>query len=288
MKVGIVLSGGGAKGAFEVGALSILLPYLKRNGHELVAISGTSIGAFNGAFVASKQFHELERIWYDWDSKNCELVRPPFLSPYLSLFTHGYMFNTPSKFLREKLDADALLKSNIKYTNVLIRAADGFTRVGGNVQNKSTDILYQEILASMAAAPVTPVVTVDGHAYVDGGFRDTIPVRAMLDSVQKPDRVYVIAVNPKDRIWNPAIASAKGGSFFKRINFAFNDILWDEAHRNDIDEGKRKMRSDKNYIVVYPEYAITTAADFSQKKIREAIAHGKDMMNRTLGFEGGI
>lgn len=286
MKVGIVLSGGGAKGAFEVGALSILLPYLKRNGHELVAISGTSIGAFNGAFVAAKQFHDLEKIWYNWGEKNCELVRPPFVSPYVSLMTHGYMFGTPSRFLRKKLDAEALLKSNIKYTNVSIRAADGFTRVGGNIQNKSTDIIYQEILASMAAIPVTPAVMVDGHAHVDGGFRDTIPVRAMLDSVEKPDRIYVIAVNPKDRIWNASLVQGRRCSFFKKVNFALNDILWDEAHRNDIEEGKRKMKNDKNYIVVYPEYAVTTGANFSQTKLRDAIAHGKDVMSRTLGFEG--
>lgn len=284
MKVGIVLSGGGAKGAFEIGALSVLLPFMKRYGQELVAVSGTSIGAFNGAFVAANQFDDLSDIWHEWDAKNCDLTKAPFINPYLSLVTHGYMYGTPSKFLREKLDADALLNSATKYMNVSIRAADGFTRVGGNIQNKSKDILYQEILASMAIIPVCPAVTVDGHAYVDGGFRDTVPVKALLDNVQKPDRIYVIAVNPKERVWNPILAENSRRSLLARAGFTFNDILWDEVHRNDIDEGKRKMKSDKNYVVIHPEYAITTGADFSEKKIREAIAHGKDVMSRTLGF----
>jgi len=50
-KLGIVLSGGGAKGAYEVG----FLKYLAEEGIQADAIAGTSIGALNGAIYASKR-----------------------------------------------------------------------------------------------------------------------------------------------------------------------------------------------------------------------------------------
>ena len=49
----LVLSGGGARGAYEVGALSELLPELERRGEAPRIVVGTSVGAFNAAFIAA-------------------------------------------------------------------------------------------------------------------------------------------------------------------------------------------------------------------------------------------
>ena len=48
-KVGLVLSGGGAKGAYQVGVLR----YMAEAGMKVDAVSGASIGALNGAIVAN-------------------------------------------------------------------------------------------------------------------------------------------------------------------------------------------------------------------------------------------
>lgn len=55
----LVLSGGGAKGAFGAGAIRAL----HDAGERFDTICGTSIGAFNGAFVAQEKFAELELFW---------------------------------------------------------------------------------------------------------------------------------------------------------------------------------------------------------------------------------
>lgn len=62
--VGLVLSGGGARGAYEVGVLRRLAD----EGVEVVAVSGTSIGALNGAVVAAAKSmvdasQKLEAVW---------------------------------------------------------------------------------------------------------------------------------------------------------------------------------------------------------------------------------
>jgi NTE family protein len=54
MSVALVLSGGGARGAYEIGALSVLLPELERRGERPIVLVGTSVGAFNCAYLAAR------------------------------------------------------------------------------------------------------------------------------------------------------------------------------------------------------------------------------------------
>ena len=55
----LVLSGGGAKGAFQIGALEVFYEH----GYEFNIISGVSVGALNGAMIATRQFNELQQLW---------------------------------------------------------------------------------------------------------------------------------------------------------------------------------------------------------------------------------
>ena len=58
-KIGLVLEGGGSKGAYQVGVLKALL----ENGYRFDAVTGTSIGALNGAIPAQEGPDTLEEIW---------------------------------------------------------------------------------------------------------------------------------------------------------------------------------------------------------------------------------
>jgi NTE family protein len=51
--VGLVLAGGGARGAYELGVLSVLLPVLELRGERPCILVGTSVGAINAASVAA-------------------------------------------------------------------------------------------------------------------------------------------------------------------------------------------------------------------------------------------
>jgi NTE family protein len=51
--VALVLAGGGARGAYEIGALSVLLPRLDERGERPNIILGTSVGALNAAYLAA-------------------------------------------------------------------------------------------------------------------------------------------------------------------------------------------------------------------------------------------
>jgi NTE family protein len=53
VEIGLVLPGGGARGAYEVGALSVLLPALEARGERVTIVCGTSVGGINAAFAGA-------------------------------------------------------------------------------------------------------------------------------------------------------------------------------------------------------------------------------------------
>ena len=53
MAVGLVIAGGGARGAYEAGVLAELLPWLEERGERPTVLVGTSVGALTAAFLAS-------------------------------------------------------------------------------------------------------------------------------------------------------------------------------------------------------------------------------------------
>lgn len=59
IEYGLVLEGGGAKGAYQIGAWKAL----KEAGIRIKGIAGTSVGALNGALIAMDDFEKAEKIW---------------------------------------------------------------------------------------------------------------------------------------------------------------------------------------------------------------------------------
>jgi NTE family protein len=82
--VALVLAGGGARGAYEVGALSVLLPKLKEAGEYPDIMIGTSVGALNVAYFAATADRAVQdlpgviseswRIWLETDYT--DVLRP--------------------------------------------------------------------------------------------------------------------------------------------------------------------------------------------------------------------
>lgn len=129
MKVGLVLSGGGAKGAYQVGVLKALLEL----GTRIDMIAGASIGALNGAILASAPSLEtgVERLDEVWK----ELAR---FSP-LSMQVPGYLTLLLSAGLR--MNGAATL-------DVLVRVARiGAQRAGVRLPEQLNALLDAGILS---------------------------------------------------------------------------------------------------------------------------------------------
>src|SRR5580658_2004033 len=59
-QIALVLAGGGARGAYEAGALAVLAPALAEHGQTPSIIVGTSIVALNGSFLAARAHEPIE------------------------------------------------------------------------------------------------------------------------------------------------------------------------------------------------------------------------------------
>ncbi|CAB4129937.1 RssA Predicted esterase of the alpha-beta hydrolase superfamily [uncultured Caudovirales phage] len=286
-KIGIVLGGGGAKGAFQIGVLECLLASIKNSKDQLVSISGTSIGAMNGAFVAAGQFNKLKEHWAKWSNKTCPLTQTGPFGSTASLLTSGYSYKSKPTFdfFKQQLDIKALRNSAISYTNTRIRLSDSEVLLGGTysasyADSKKDDDLIYEIMASMAAIPLVPIVNVYGEGCVDGGFRDTVPVKAMLTTNdQMLDHIYVIGCNPINRLPKNQKFTNTIWSLIDKMQFGY-DMLWDEVSRNDISLGNLKHWDVDHYTVICPEEQILSAAEFDPVKIKKATQHGRDMWNQ--------
>ena len=137
IKTALVLPGGGARGAFQVGvlkALAELLPVGCANPFPI--ISGTSAGAINSIVLASKARRyrvavvELERVWANF---TCDQV---FRSDSLtmlksslhwltSIVLGGYLVGTPRSLL-DNSPLRSLLSRNIRFTRIRKSIDDGF------------------------------------------------------------------------------------------------------------------------------------------------------------------
>jgi len=203
MKIGIALSGGGAKGFAHIGVLNAI----DRAGIEIDAVSGTSMGALVGAFYASGKLEELQ--------ERASGIRlrdiPGLLSPTISkqgLFSGKNI----EKLLREFLGGKKIENLNRKYAAVCIDLNRS------NVITFTKGDLVHAVRASIAIPGVFKPVVLKDKLLVDGGIMEPLPVRA----AHEIGSDFVIAVDViSDSMSNSIFRENK----FDPIQYTFNSGL---------------------------------------------------------------
>ena len=205
MKVGLVLSGGGAKGAYQVGVLRAL----QELGTQIDMVSGASIGALNGGILASaptliEGIERIEKLWsilaetspiqlnsmsYIRLAVSAGAVLVPsarFLMLALGLNEEAILSDKPlAELMDEYLDTNELVKGIPLYVSVY--RSLGATRDIGrcflaatelkdtpdseflHVQSLPKDEQRNALLASAALPKLFKARKVLGHKYTDGG-----------------------------------------------------------------------------------------------------------------------
>jgi NTE family protein len=113
--VGLVLAGGGARGAYEAGVLAELLPWLEERGERPTVLVGTSVGALTAAFLASVAHlparEAVEQLLARWGAVTQGRVIRPILrhqSPRTLLRYLAEFAGVPAVRLESFLDASPL------------------------------------------------------------------------------------------------------------------------------------------------------------------------------------
>ena len=214
-KIGLVLAGGGAKGAYQSGVVK----YLAEIDFAPYIIAGTSIGALNGAILASNTSFKQsgDRLWQLWKELgeaniiNFQLVKYPLhsLAQYLLLSQEDASIcdsNPLDEFLRYAINPQQLragielwvatfpsahnfLPSSLKAGQIVPTIGNVITATLGqpaeyiHVQSADTDEeIYQTLLASAAIPLAFKSRKIDGKHYVDGWLGDNVPLKALANS----------------------------------------------------------------------------------------------------------
>lgn len=180
---GLVLGGGGAHGAYQIGAWQALQE--KAISFDLIA--GTSVGALNGALIAQNDVVAARALWEkietsqvlaftyqqldDVDfSAQLDLLRN-FITT--ALRTGGLSTEPLRELLTSQIDFTAL-KSGIPLAIVTTRVPS-FTEVIVQLNHEPPAKMIDWLLASSAFFPLMAVEKIADAYYVDGGYRNNLP-----------------------------------------------------------------------------------------------------------------
>ncbi len=179
MKTAVVLSGGGAKGSYQLGVWKAL-----RELHiKYDIVTGTSIGALNGVLMCEKSYFKAKEIWKRINMEYLfnELPKSNKSLDIVKLFGNKFIKNggmdiekietiiekcvNKRKFYNSDIDF-GLISYNVTTRKPLILTK-------GNIpSNKLVDYL----MASATCFPAFKMKEIDGNKYIDGGYYDNLPV----------------------------------------------------------------------------------------------------------------
>ena len=274
-RVGLVLSGGGARGIAHVGVLKVL----ERERIPLDAIAGTSMGAIvGGLYATGMPADELEReiLAVDWDGVFSNRVDRQHLSQRrkeedfeisaaLELGVRGGELRAPVGAVSGR-GLDALLR---RYT-LPVRAVRDFDRLPIPFRAVATDLesgapvilqggdLAQALRSSMSVPGVFPPIEVEGRLLGDGGLVNNVPV----DVARAMGVDVVIVVNIGTPLAGRETLQSVVGITAQMINI----LTEQNVQRSLATLGPRD-------VLVAPALRSLSAADFA--KAAEAIALGE-------------
>ncbi len=229
-KLALVLSGGGARGAFQAGALVELLEYFEQTGKRINILSGTSVGALNGMSIAQAPSladarHEIEYHWKRLSNDDIYKVRGweifklfvtfafhrlekwPSLKGVNSLFD-----NTPlyTKYVENYLDLDAIRSRRtvddffVSLTSLNTGAAYLQCLTTEPDREKAKEYIMASTITTVAYPPVRTVVMdpeIPEHLqntpqlYADGGISNKTPLKTILQTGDISE-LYVVNTYP--------------------------------------------------------------------------------------------
>ena len=202
----LVLSGGGAKGAYEAGVAAAFA----ERGLPIRLVAGSSAGALNAAMIASGRADQLETMWRSVQRERVYSLRASvffagFLPGWLTLFAlnEASSLFDPSP-LRDlivtSLDFDRIRASSVR---LLVTATNLAAREKRVFDNRTVTV--DALMAAAAVPGLFPPVEVDGTLLVDGGLTGRAPVLEALEADASVGRaVVVMSYAPTERGASPS------------------------------------------------------------------------------------
>lgn len=189
----IALEGGGARGAYQVGAWRAL----EEAGIRYNAVSGTSVGAINGTLMAMRDLNQAEQIWKDirfsqiinvddadmgrimsGGFENLEQIKSAFQTIKSIIADRGLDVEPLRNLLAERVDEEKVRTSGVELFLTTVSITDK-KELEIDARNLEPGQLKDMIMAS-AYHPAFKQAPLGGKSYADGGFYDLVPISALV------------------------------------------------------------------------------------------------------------
>ena len=247
-KVGLVLGGGGAKGAATIGALDVI----EKAGIKIDCIAGTSIGAvIGGLYAAGYKAKELEALFLDQTWQD---------------ILQGHRVEAKLKSLLDDRGVESFADARF-VTGIEFRCIAADENTFEEVVLKSGAPLYKAMLASMSIPEIYEPVRWNYQYLVDGGVINLFPV----DQVRDMGADIIIAIDLQQ-----AKEVALGISTKELLGIG-GLINW-YTLRPDLDRYKQNLRTLNNYdisVYIHPSLPGYNAASFGREKCQRMLHLGK-------------
>jgi predicted acylesterase/phospholipase RssA len=232
-RIGLILAGGGAKGAYQAGALAAVHGFLADRGAlgNVRMLAGTSVGAWNACFwlagmVSDEPESPLERwwselrlsevvapTWYLPGGRNYVLSAAPWRQAFHTLFRDNAAARERLEAAMRDPDAPGSLRFYLTRTNVERAHLEFSTNrsdlvdvenVSGHrrpleppdrwTRARTLEDLEQAVFASMDLPPLFEYVQIGDETFEDGGVVDNLPIY-FGTGIEKCDLLFVLPLN---------------------------------------------------------------------------------------------
>ena len=148
---GLVLEGGGAKGAYQIGAWKAL----KEAGVKINAVAGTSVGALNGALICMDELEMAQQMW--------------------SNLTYSQVMDVD-----KVVDEEKIRNSSI---DIFIKtfSVDAMKELDIDLKQVEPGLMKDFLLASAYIFPLFKNEKLHGKTYIDGGAINNVPLDSLVD-----------------------------------------------------------------------------------------------------------
>ena len=250
VKLGLVLSGGGSKGAYQIGAYRAL----RKIGKNPEIVTGTSVGAINGLLITQGDLYKAVKLWknmsfstiYDensFDECNNDSIKEIYKEYVKAFIKEGGMDVTKlTKVFDEFFDVKKFIKSPINYGLITYNYSQNKPVIISKKELNQTNT-KDYVIASASCYPAFKPYEINGEMYIDGGYYDNLPIN--LAAQMGADEIIAIDL--------------------RAVGF------------------KRKTETEVPVTIISPRNKIVSFLVFDKAKSREALRFGYNDTMKTFG-----
>jgi len=226
-KRALVLSGGGAKGAFTAGAIKYLMVEL---GLRFDIVVGTSTGALITPLVVCEDISNLLNLYENVENQDILKDKPDLIAFLFSdsLNDSRPLKNLIFKFFGNRERYKKLIDSPIEMFVTVVNMQSGQIEYGNQHKDKKY-VLLKKILASASIPVMMPPVKIGRCQYVDGGVKEIAPLGKAID--EGANHIISIILSPDKEHRRPFKKDFRNSMDILKRTL---ELLTDEIVDNDI------------------------------------------------------